>query len=122
MRFLITVLLVLGFAPAALAASLDGITCTAEQWEIIDGKLANEHKVPLKVTNEGGFKFLTAEINGHAYVLNPNYSEDEFIITQSWNEGYTTGAQATLAFGSSKRIQMSFVDFNKVFKLVCLKQ
>lgn len=122
MRLLLLSLFALTFSAQAFAVGLEGITCTAEQWEVRDNAIQDHYKLEMKELTEGSFKYLQAKVGERAYTVNPNSSPDELMVTQSWGEGYTSGVMTTLAFGSSKRIQLSFVDKNKVWKIVCLKQ
>ena len=122
MRLFLLSIFALAFSGQAFAFGLEGITCTAEQWVVRDNAIHDHHKLEMKEELEGGFRFLKANVGGYAYTVNPNSSADELMITQSWGEGYTSGVMTTAAFGSSKRVQLSVVDKNKVWKIVCLKQ
>lgn len=122
MRLFLLSFFALAFSVQAFAFGLEGITCTAEQWVVRDNAIRDHHKLEMKEELEGGFRFLKANVGGYAYTVNPNSSADELMITQSWGEGYTSGVMTTAAFGSSKRVQLSVVDKNKVWKIVCLKQ
>lgn len=122
MRLALMSFLVLSFSLPALAAGIEEVTCTAEQWEVVNQDIVNYQKLEMKPVQEGAVTFLKAKAGEHAYTVNETSTTGEFFLSQSWGPDYTSGILTTLAFGASKRVQLSFVDNNKVFKLVCLKK
>lgn len=122
MRLVLLSFLVGTFSLPAFGAGLEEVTCTAEQWEVVNQAVVNHQKLDMKASKEGAFTFLKAKVGERAYTVNETSTTDEFFLSQSWGPDYTSGILTTLAFGSSKRVQLSFVDNNKVFKIVCLKK
>lgn len=119
MRYIL--LLMTALTTASAFADHGGMHCTAEQFVVAPDGLRNHLKKDLVLEKDGGFYFYTAELDGYAYTVNPNLGPNDFMLTISWGEGWTSGVNMTATFGDSKRMQMSFVDKTKVFKLVCLK-
>jgi hypothetical protein len=119
MRFILGLVLMVG----TLAHAAPGdVSCTAEQYEITEGALINQVKQDLKL-EDARFGILTTIIGDHAYTYNPNIGiPGMHHLTISWGEGWTTGVLSTGSFANEKRVQISFVDKTKVFKLVCLKE
>jgi len=119
MRFMILLSVLL---PSFAFAELGDIDCIAKQFTVTEKGIQDEIEKPLVVETQIGSAIrLVADIGDHAYVLSGDTVTGDFMLTQAWGPEYRRGINATGSFTSTGRLQISLVEEEKVFKLVCVQ-
>jgi hypothetical protein len=119
MRFVLLIVSLLGYQAIA---DVGDIQCFAHQYELSDGKLINEIKMPLIIEFERGNSVVySVDIGARHFSLNGDVQTGDFLATQTWGEDYTYGIVATGTFDSTGRLQITLVEKTKIYKLVCAK-
>ena len=112
----------LALAGAYARAELGDIECKAQRYEVTKDGLKDLAEQPLALVSKVGTSItLTADLGDRAYNLSGDTAAGDFLLSQTWGEGYTKGILTTGAFNSSGRLVISQVDGAYVSKLVCTK-
>jgi hypothetical protein len=96
------------------------VSCQAEHFRVTAKGLETLEKKPLRMDfDTNGMVSLSVEFGGRAFVLSGDMKKGDFLITQALAPDYTSGLNATGAFNSLGRMQISQIQGNEVFKLEC---
>lgn len=122
MRIIVISILFSFFSLHSHAQTID-FSCVAESFEVTSSQLKNHVRKPLRLVSQtGSYVNYSVDIGERSFILSGDLASGDFLLTQSWGEGYTNGINATGSFSSVGRLQISQVQGSLVFKLLCLKK
>lgn len=99
------------------------VECKASVTETFaDGTQRREEAVLKTEVDNGHDIILSAELDGRAFVLSGNHSDEIYMLSITWGPDYRIGSLTTGSFSPKGRLQISMVDNALVHKVECFKK